>query len=218
VENTRLAVFDVDGTLLPGTSCERLFFHYLIDNKLLRFRDLFHFGLRGLALLPRGRSYALKANKGYLRGHSYSRMIAIGKEFFAGRVAGRLSGKGIIRLDEHKEKGHRVVLLSGMPEFLLKNFAEHLKIENYRGCGLEIRSDKITGRTAGIFPLSKGKVEIVRSLLKEYNVEWGDVVAYGDHYGDRFLLENVGYPVAVNPDVNLRIVARERNWPVEIFD
>ncbi len=213
-----MIVFDVDGTLLPGTSCERLFFHHLIDRRVLTFLNLFHFAFRGMTLLPHGRTYALKANKGYLSGHSLERMTAIGKEFFHNEVAGRISKKGIARLNEHRDKGEKVILLSGMPEFLLINFAEYLKIENYRGSVIEINKGKITGKTVGIFPLSKGKVDIVESIIKESNIVWGDVTAYADHYGDRYLLGRVGRPIAVNPDYGLRQVAVEKGWAIEVFD
>ncbi len=213
-----MIIFDVDGTLLPGTSCERLFFQHLIDNRILTFRNLFHFAFRGLTLLPHGRTYALKANKGYLRGHSIEKMIAIGKEFFSTEVAGRISKKGIARLNEHRDKGERITLLSGMPEFLLINFAEYLKVENYKGSVLEVKSDKITGRTIGVFPLSRGKADIVESIIKEHGIGWNDVTAYGDHYGDRYLLDKVGHPVAVNPNYGLRQIAVEKGWAIEVFD
>jgi HAD superfamily hydrolase (TIGR01490 family) len=218
MENPRLTVFDIDGTMLPGTSCERLFFQYLIDQRILSFLNLFHFILRGLFLMPRGRTFALKANKGYLRGMRFDKVAEIGREFFAKQVARRISTVGIERLNEHRGKGERVVLLSGMPEFLLRNFAEFLHVEDYRGSRLEINSGKITGKTIGTFPLSEGKAKIVESLLDEFNVAWGDVTAYGDHYGDRYLLQKVGHPVAVNPDYGLRQLAHEKGWPIETFD
>ncbi len=218
MENTRLIIFDIDGTLLPGTSCERLFFQYLIDKRILTFINLFHFVMRGIFLFRKGRSFALKANKGYLRGHSYERMTKIGREFFNAEVKGRISKKGIERLEEHRGRGETIILLSGMPEFLLKNFADFLQIERYRGSVLQFSSDKISGKTIGIFPLSRGKAEIIESLIREINIGWGDITAYGDHYGDRFLLQRVGHAVAVNPDEFLRQFAKERNWPVEIWD
>ena len=213
-----MIVFDIDGTLLPGTSCERLFFQYLLERKILTFRQMFHFAFRGLMLAPYGRSYSLKANKGYMRGLSINMMTGVGKEFFDKIIAGRLSKKGIERLNDHRNKGDMIVLLSGMPEFLLKNIADYLGIEDYRGSVLEVKSGVITGRTTGIFPLSNGKAEIVEELIRKFNVGWSDVTAYGDHYGDRYLLEKVAHPVAVNPDHNLREFARHKGWPIEIFD
>ena len=42
--------------------------------------------------------------------------------------------------------------------------------------------------------------------------------AYSDSITDVHMLEIVGHPHAVNPDKELRRVARERGWPVLVFD
>ncbi len=38
--------------------------------------------------------------------------------------------------------------------------------------------------------------------------------AYADCYADRFLLDRLGHPVAVNPTWRLRWLSRRRGWPV----
>jgi HAD superfamily hydrolase (TIGR01490 family) len=217
MENPGLIIFDIDGTLLPGTSCERLFVHYLIDRKILRLRNLFSFIRRGLALIPRGRYHVLSANKGYLRGFEIDYMTRIGKEFFSEQVAERISRKGITRLEEHRGQGERILLLSGMPEFLLRNFSAHLEVEAFAGSVPETNEGKFTGRTIGTFPIADGKVEVIERLLKEDKIEWPDVTAYADHYLDRFLLSKVGRPVAANPNPKLRELAKKRGWEIEIF-
>jgi phosphoserine phosphatase len=40
---------------------------------------------------------------------------------------------------------------------------------------------------------------------------------YTDSISDLPLLEQVGHPIAVNPDPRLRRIARSRGWPVEYF-
>ncbi|MEO6971929.1 MAG: hypothetical protein ABI135_00685 [Rhodoferax sp.] len=35
---------------------------------------------------------------------------------------------------------------------------------------------------------------------------------------DVFMLEEVGHPYAVNPDKDLRRIARDRGWPILVFD
>ena len=55
------------------------------------------------------------------------------------------------------------------------------------------------------------------------NWSWGadvDLAAsyfYTDSISDLPLVERVGHPVAVNPDLRLRRLARKRGWPLEIF-
>ena len=42
--------------------------------------------------------------------------------------------------------------------------------------------------------------------------------AYADSLTDLPMLEAVGHPVAVNPEVPLARLARSRRWPVEIWE
>ena len=62
------------------------------------------------------------------------------------------------------------------------------------------------------------KAKIVERIISENNLLWSDITAYADHYLDRFLLRNVGKPIAVNPDDHLKQIAKSDNWPIEIFD
>ncbi|MDD4317242.1 MAG: hypothetical protein PHV75_01855, partial [Victivallaceae bacterium] len=41
-----------------------------------------------------------------------------------------------------------------------------------------------------------------------------DAAYYGDGYLDRFILDEAGFPVAVNPSPELRKIAVERDWPI----
>ena len=213
-----MIVFDIDGTLLPGTSCERLFFKHLLHEKIIGLRNLFSFGIRGIVLIPNGRSYALKANKGYLRGFSPDYMAGIGRKFFEDHVSKRISVKGILRIEEHRRNGDNIILLSGMPEFLLRNFSEYLGVDEQIGSILEVNAGKFTGRTIGHFPLARGKIEVLMPLLEKYRLDWSDLTAYADHGLDRYLLEKVGHPVAVNPGADLKKIAKSNGWPVESFD
>jgi len=218
MEDPRLIVFDIDGTLLPGTSTERLFSRYLRRNRIADFGHLFNFIIKGLTLAPKGKAFMIKANKGYLRGFAPESIDEIGTEFFNSHIEHRISKKGFTRLTEHKMRGHRVVLLSGMPEFLLGNYSRLFKVEEYYGSVLEIDKGIFTGETIGAFPLARGKVEIVNSILNKHDLDWENVTAYADHYTDRFLLRKAAIPVAVNPDDRLKSMALENNWRIDYFD
>ena len=217
MEKPRLVIFDIDGTLLPGTSCERLFFKYLVKKKFLGFGNFLKFAMRGLTLATKGMAYIISANKGYLSGFEMEFIEKIGAAFFNSEVEKRIPRKAIIAVTEHKMRGHKVILLSGMPEFLLKNFSELLKVPEFYGSVMEIKNGKYTGKTIGVFPIVKGKPEIVEMILKKHNVEWNQVTAYADHFHDRFLLQKVGEPVAVNPDEKLKALAETNNWRIEYF-
>lgn len=218
LESTGLVVFDIDGTLLPGTSCERLFFRFLWNRGEIGAGNLLGIWMQALALSRRGRAFVLKANKGYLRGFSPDYVAGVGSDFFDKNVAGRISRKAISRIELHRRNGDRMLLLSGMPEFLLVNFSRFLGIDEFVGSVLEIKTGKLTGRTVGPFPLAGGKVDVLAPVLARNGVLWSQVTAYADHVLDRDLLEKVGRPVAVNAHAGLRTLAEKNGWERETFD
>lgn len=230
-----MIVFDIDGTVLPGTSCERLFMRYLIKRKIVRLPQLINFCRQAIALLPQGLPFTTKANKGYLRHFDAARIATIGEEFFISDVISGISLKGVERIKEHQEAGERVMLFSGMPDFLLRNFSEYLHVPEHYGSIMEIRNARFTGRTLGPFPLAAGKVKALEKIIagnyseaalasnatanshNDPNVDWSRITFYGDHWLDRFLMQKVGNPVVVNPKEKLRALAIQNSWPVEEF-
>ena len=59
-----------------------------------------------------------------------------------------------------------------------------------------------------------GKARGVERLTAEHHVDLARSYAYGDSWNDRWMLERVGYPAAVNPGARLARLARQRGWPV----
>ena len=55
------------------------------------------------------------------------------------------------------------------------------------------------------------------ACIKELDFDLTESTAYSDSHTDLAFLEAVGHPVCVNPDRELRRVAREREWPVLEF-
>jgi phosphoserine phosphatase len=62
-----------------------------------------------------------------------------------------------------------------------------------------------------------GKVVWAERFAAEYDVDLAASTFYTDSISDLPLLERVGQPVAVNPDLRLRRLARRRGWPAERF-
>ena len=274
-ENHKLIVFDIDGTILPGTSFERLFVEHLFQKRILRPRHAFYFMRRGLTLLLRSLTSVTKANKGYLKNFTVDYMTKLGEEFFNATVAPRISKTAVEQIKLHQKNGERVILLSGMPDFLCGNFARYLGVAEFYGSVTETKDGKFTGRTLGPFPLGRGKIKALQEIVgqpitravgspdptydngqvrppdrtvkgsvdakwcrvPDHSVvrmdapdtqrdrqvrgpdgtipDWSAVTFYGDHWLDRFLLEKVGHPVAVNPREKLLQLAKEKGWQVE---
>jgi haloacid dehalogenase-like hydrolase len=61
------------------------------------------------------------------------------------------------------------------------------------------------------------KLDAVTKLAAEQGIDLRNCSAYSDSLNDRPMLEGVGHPFAVNPDRQLRELARQRGWPVQDF-
>ena len=209
------AFFDVDGTLLPCTSAERLLARALLRRELPgRFRFL-PFLVEGLRLLPRGPTVARKANKAYLKGARPDEVRAWGERLFVDRIEPLLDEWGAALVGQERARGRRIILLTGMPDLLLEPFARRFAADRAIGALIATdRSGRLTGRLAGAHPYGRAKLEIARALAAEWRVDLRDCSAYGDHASDAALLEEVGEPRAVDPEPGLERIARRRGWPI----
>lgn len=209
------AVFDVDNTLLPGTTSERAFVGYLIRNG--------HYGaratLRTLIALVRharlGPFVALRTHRPYLRDRTVADVARLAERVFATRILPRLSPSGIARVRWHQDRGHRVALLSGAPQFLVELLAGSLGVETVIGTPLISEAEIYTGMLAGLHPYGPRKALLARQFAEAYGVDLGASYAYADHHSDTELLGLFGHPTCINATPRLRRIAARNGWPVE---
>jgi HAD superfamily hydrolase (TIGR01490 family) len=124
----------------------------------------------------------------------------------------------------HARKGHEIVLISGTLEPLAREAARALQMElAARGIAVTIRviatrleevDGRWTGRILGETMFGKAKARAAKRLAEELRLDLGRCYAYGDGLHDRWLMEAVGLPTAVNPSRELAKIARTRGWPV----
>jgi HAD superfamily hydrolase (TIGR01490 family) len=217
MDNGRIAaIFDVDGTLIAGDSLERIFFRFLWRRGELSWRDLLCFGVNAVDALLTGRS-PFKANKAYLRSKNASRIRRLARECFELEIVRRLLPGALDRLRWHQSSGHFPILLSGTLDLLLEPLAEYLGVSARVGTELETEGRLFTGRIAGMHPFGEAKAESVRLMngLGVFNLKRS--FAYADSYADRYMLAQLGYPVATNADARLRRLAEKRGWMIEDF-
>jgi phosphoserine phosphatase len=119
-------------------------------------------------------------------------------------------------------QGHEIVLVSGTLEPLARGAARILEAEvaargsaaAIRVCAtrLEERDGKWTGRVLGEAMFGEAKACAAKRLAEEMRLDLTRCYAYGDSLHDRWLLEAVGKPAAVNPSNDLAEIARMRGW------
>lgn len=207
------AVFDVDWTILPGTSAERLFVRTL-------WRDG-HLGLRGLARMLVGflrhlpDTTAARAERAYLRGWSVAEMEAVALACWQSQILPRLAPAALAAIEHHRQQGHAIVLLTGAPNLLAQPLAMHLKADVCLCSCLEQDDGRYTGRTVPPYPYGPTKRAVLERYAAEHGLDLTASWAYADSLTDLEVLERVGHPVVVNPDIRLRRLAAHRGWTIE---
>ncbi len=209
-----VAIFDVDRTILAKTSTERLFFRYLFTRGELDAAGFFFFIGQFLLHLRRPEWRIIKSNKGYLKNLSVKNIEAGVPVFFDRVLRPRLVPELVERVKKHLQNGVEVFLLSGMPEFLLAQYAKELGVSHFWGTKVATKDGIFTGRFEGSFPFGSTKGEIVKKLAGERGWDLSKSFGYADHRTDLHFLELVGHPVAANPDEKLRQIAKERGWEI----
>ena len=212
---TRLAVIDLDGTLLQGMNAERIFYlHLLVTGHVSIFRmvGFLMSVLRDIARM--GFRPAIGSNARLLRGRTPEEVRqwanAFGHVFLRRAVPDDLRRK-ILRL---REDGCRIVLLSGSLQVLVDQLKERLEAEILIGNGLEVVDGTLTGRKTGIFPYGRMKLDALFQRIDPDGIGWASSWALADRHSDLPVLELVGHPIAVHADRRLRKLARKRGWEI----
>jgi HAD superfamily hydrolase (TIGR01490 family) len=210
----RLALFDVDGTLLTGT-CERYFLRWLLARGELKASDGLRTLLRGLRHWPRDPVAALKSNKVYYRDKSVDRFESLAARFVQEELLPRLRPAMTTKIEMHRRQGEELALLSGAPDLILMPLARHLDVATAIPSPLERRDGRFTGELAGPHPWGGTKAAITRERFPAPDWDLGASFAYADHASDLELLAMFGHPVLVHP--SRRLARRARRQGLTIF-
>jgi HAD superfamily phosphoserine phosphatase-like hydrolase len=124
----------------------------------------------------------------------------------------------------HVKQGHEIVVISGTLEPLAriaalalegKLAARGIKVTiRVIATQLEEKEGRWTGRILGEAMFGEAKAGAAKRMAEELRLDLRRCYAYGDSLNDRWLLEAVGRPAAVNPSNNLASIARTRAWPI----
>ncbi|HXP21147.1 MAG TPA: HAD-IB family hydrolase [Streptosporangiaceae bacterium] len=216
------AFFDVDNTLMRGASI----YHFakgLAARKMFRPRDLVTMAVGQLVFRLRGAENAdhidaaREAALAFVAGHKAADITALGEEIYDDTMAHRI-WEGTRELTQaHLDAGQRVWLVTATPVELANILARRLGLTGALGTVAETKDGVYTGRLVGGLLHGEVKAAAVRALADREGLDLSRCSAYSDSANDLPMLEEVGYPNAVNPDAELMALARERNWPIHDF-
>jgi HAD superfamily hydrolase (TIGR01490 family) len=216
----RLALFDLDHTLLPIDS-DHAWGEYTVER---RWRDPVTFKARNDAFFENYKigkldpeEYLMFATEA-MREHGATESIALRADYMSAIIEKHIKKPALDLLDKHRAAGDEILLVTATNEFVTEPIAKRFGISYLIAVQLETGADGwYTGRWRGTPSFKEGKVERVRQWLAERGKTWADVshsTFYSDSMNDLPLLEKVSEPVATNPDPRLRALAIERGWKV----
>ena len=114
----------------------------------------------------------------------------------------------------HRSNGDVIALATGATQYAAESVARGLAIEHTLCSRLEVIDGHFTGKLAAMC-FGAHKVPLAEAFAAAHDVDLATSTFYSDSYNDLPLLERVGTPVAVNPDVRLWRHARRRGWRIE---
>jgi len=118
------------------------------------------------------------------------------------------------KIEEHKEKNHKVVIISTAVDCIVDVFARELGVDHHYSTKLEKDNGRYTGNILGSVYHGMQKKVAVLDYCKSANIDPKKCYAYGDYFEDRMMLDTVGTATAINPDRKLLKVARQKKWAV----
>ena len=216
----RLALFDLDGTLLAGDT-DVLWCEFLLDEGVLD-RETFAAANRDVAArYGRGEITAVKFAAFYaatLAGRSPEQWSPLRERFVASVITQRIGTASFDLVARHRADGDRLVLTTATNRFLTAPIAALLGIADLVATDLEVAATgEFTGRTTGLVNMRDGKVARLARWLGDEGLAPSSLATatfYSDSINDLPLLGVVGTPVVVDPDTRLRAEASRRGWPV----
>ena len=211
-----VAVFDMEGTLIASNVVEAYLWARLAD--LPRedwLGELAHLArkLPGyLAAERRDRGEFLRTFVRRYAGANEAQLARLVHERLGDALLRRSRPEAIRQVRKHRAAGHRTVLITGAIDVLVQPLA--VLFDEVVASRLHVRDGVYSGFLDSPPLVGEARAAWLRRYAGETGVDLRRSYAYGDSYSDRPLLEAVGNPVAVNPDLRLHRHARSRSWPI----
>jgi HAD superfamily hydrolase (TIGR01490 family) len=213
----RLALFDLDNTLLAGDS-DFEWAQFLIDQGVLdrevyeaRNQHFYELYKAGTLDIHEFLDFQLKP----LSRHPRAQLEEWHRAFMHSRILPIITQKARDLVASHAQDARAIVTATN--SFVTAPIAREFGIEHLVATEPEEAQGEFTGRVRGVPSFQAGKVTRVERWLAEHGLTWdsfSETWFYSDSLNDLPLLRKVTHPVAVDPDETLKETALEQGWMI----
>ena len=213
------AFFDLDRTLIKSFSAKGFFQTRLMSGKMTATEIVAQFA--GVLVYATGQgNFAGLAAVGAqgVKGVNEDIFIEVGEEVYQNELADEIYPESRALVKAHLAKGHTVAIISAATPYQVNPIARDLNIDHVMCTRMEVREGKFTGKIVEPACWGKGKAIAAEDLAKQYKLDLSRSYFYTDSAADAPLLEIVGNPRPVNPDIKLSALAFKNDWPVFRFN
>ncbi len=219
---TAAAFFDVDNTRVQGASIIH-FARGLASRKYFTSGDLAQFAWQQVKFRVSGKENSDDVASGrekalsFITGRSTAELTRLGEEIYDEMIADKIWPGTAALAQMHLDAGQQVWLVTATPLELAQIIAKRLGLTGALGTVAESKDGIFTGLLVGDILHGLGKAHAVRTLAVREGLNLKRCTAYSDSHNDVPMLSLVGTAVAVNPDADLREVAKNRGWEIRDF-
>ena len=214
-----LALFDLDNTLLTGDSdylwgcflaSKGLVDKHIYEEANLRFYEDYK---QGTLDIHEFLSFALTP----LAENDVNDLRAMHEEFMETHIRPIMNSAGQDKIEEHRSKGDHLVIITATNSFVTGPIAKAFGIDDLIATEPAIENGQYTGKIDGIPCFQDGKITKLNKWLEGSDMDLNGSYFYSDSHNDLPLLEQVTFPVAVDPDEQLQEHAAKNNWDIVSF-
>lgn len=216
----KLALFDLDGTLLPHDSDHAFGEHLIalgwVDGQAHREANDGFFRQYQAGCLDVDAYVDFATAPWRVRSAAEQQAALAG--FMAERIRPHIHERAVELVRAHQRAGDLVAIVTATNEFVTRPIAEAFGVDTLIAIRLQRdAAGRVTGRIDGTPSFREGKIARVDEWLASLGRRWGDfehTVFYSDSTNDLPLLERASEPVATNPSPALEAIASERGWRI----
>jgi len=212
----KLALFDLDNTLLDGDS-DYAWAQFLIEEGVLHAGD---YNAKNDYFFERYKDGTLDIHEfldfqlAPLAKRPRAQLDAWHNEFMRRKIRPMILPKAPQLIAKHADALTAIVTATN--RFITRPIADELGVRDLIATDIEEMDGVFTGKPRGTPTFREGKIQRVDEWLAAKGRKLADFESwfYSDSLNDLPLLERVTHPIAVDPDATLRAHATKRKWPI----